>query len=575
MAEASFLDPKMLLGLGTFAFFFGVILLTIFKKINLPIQTVLFVCTIIIFGIGFLFRLFFSEEGTIGALLLPNEMLRGVILHPITAMLAGFFLAGALQASGGFDALRVILDKLRKSPLGLAGTLVIICHLPLLVQLPCGRIIAAALLPLLFSFGHQGMNLLTKSQLIIFIGAFSRSAWGTCGPSPIGGVAQMGEGFLGAHFVTASNGILRAPQSLSLMLGTGFMALFLKLITMKMYPKGTSLTEKKEDAADADTAGVPKGAPLSGYISLVIFVLALVFALFQGPIQFALRDYLPFPKMPVQTVLVAGSLLILLLTRVRVDDLMGGIILLPAASMAGGFMAAGALEATYGFAALAFLMEKIQQFPLLGIAGMMAIYVQLQAVVALACSRILYAALVPVLYYLGPAGKGLLTWEQLAIMLAAYSINAAAGCAQSPAGGCGMMSEGAIRAETGYLSGAFSLTGMAILMPLAAIAMKFQTLHYFDASAPASMAMLFGLTTVVIVVNGFVFKLVGERLGDDCDENWWVLFWGYLALTIFASIVFGYCMFGPGIGQLLQAAFGGAVISVVAMVLLAPRCLEA
>jgi len=573
MPEAleAFKDPRLLLGLFTFTLFFAIILLTIFRKINLPIQTVLFGSTILIFTIGFVYRLLFAPEGRTEALLLPNEMLRGVIIHPITAMLAGFFLAGALQASGGFDAIRVLLERLRTSPLGLAGTLVIICHLPLLVQLPCGRIIAAALLPLLFSFGSQGMGLLTKSQLIVFVGAFSRSAWGTCGPSPIGGVAQMGEGFLGAHYATASNGILRAPQSLSLILATGFMALFLKLITMKMYPKGTSLSEDGGQARQAETVT----APWSGYLALVIFAAALVFALFQGQIQFVLRDYVPFPKVPVQTVLVGGALLILVATRVRLEDFMAGIILLPAASMAAGFMAAGALEATYGFQALAKVMELLKEFPLLGVAGMMAIYVQLQAVVALACSRILYAALVPVLYYFGPGGSGLLTWEQLAIILAAYSINAAAGCAQSPAGGCGMMSEGAIRAETGYFSGAFSLTGMALLMPLAAIAMKFQTLSYFDGAVPSSFVMLFFLTALVLVVNWAVFAMVGERLGEDCDENWWVLFWGYLVATVFASVVFGYCLYGFHVTYLAQAAIGGALISVVAMLLLAPRCVEA
>ena len=573
MPEAllAFKDPRLILGLFTFILFFGVILLTVFRKINLPIQTVLFLCTIVIFLIGFVFRLFFSAEGKVDALLLPNEMLRGVIIHPITAMLAGFFLAGALNASGGFDAIRVILEKLRASPLGLTGTLVIICHLPLLVQLPCGRIIAAALLPLLFSFGSQGMGLLTKSQLIVFVGAFSRSAWGTCGPSPIGGVAQMGEGFLGAHYTSASNGILRAPQSLSLIVATGFMALFLKLITMKMYPKGTSLSDDEKGGSDKESGS----APLSGYIALFIFVSALFFALFQGQIQVLARDYIPFPIMPVQTVLVAASLLILLTTNVRLEDLMSGIILLPAASMAAGFMAAGALEATYGFQALAKLMELVLELPFLGVAGMMAIYVQLQAVVALACSRILYAAFVPVLYYFGPGGSNLINWEQLAIILAAYSINAAAGCAQSPAGGCGMMSEGAIRAETGYFSGAFSLTGMALLMPLAAIAMKFQTLSYFADDVESSFLMLLLLSILVLFVNWVVFSAVGERIGEDCDANWWVLFWGYLTATVAASIVFGYCMFGLDITAMAQSAVGGVIISVIAMVLLAPKCVEA
>ena len=39
-------------------------------------------------------------------MLLPNEFLGGIILHPITALLAGLFLAGGLKASGGFEALK-------------------------------------------------------------------------------------------------------------------------------------------------------------------------------------------------------------------------------------------------------------------------------------------------------------------------------------------------------------------------------------------------------------------------------------------------------------------------------------
>ena len=44
-----------------------------------------------------------------------------------------------------------------------------------------------------------------------------------------GGVGQIGEGFLGAFFPTASDGILRSPQAFALIIGTAITALFLKI----------------------------------------------------------------------------------------------------------------------------------------------------------------------------------------------------------------------------------------------------------------------------------------------------------------------------------------------------------
>ena len=203
------------LGYITLTIFVVTMVLTLFKKINLPVQTVLVLVSLVCLVFGAVVR--WVVEGPNSAILLPNEMIGGIILHPITALLGGLFLAGALTATNGFDALKVIINKLEKTPIGLVGTLVIIINLPVIASLPCGRIIAAALLPLLFAFGYEGgMGLLTKTQLVVLIGAFTRNAMGSCGPSPIGGVGQIGEGFLGAFFPTASDGILRSPQAFSL-----------------------------------------------------------------------------------------------------------------------------------------------------------------------------------------------------------------------------------------------------------------------------------------------------------------------------------------------------------------------
>jgi len=167
-------------GYITLSIFVITVILALFRKITLPIQTVLVLVTLIMLLIGVIERLL--AGGMASVLLLPNEVLGGIIVHPITALLAGLLLAGALEATGGFDAIRVILLKLNRSPLGLPGTLAILVNLPLLAQLPCGRIIAAAMLPLLFSFGAYGMRILGRNQIIILVAAFARNAFASCGP---------------------------------------------------------------------------------------------------------------------------------------------------------------------------------------------------------------------------------------------------------------------------------------------------------------------------------------------------------------------------------------------------------
>ena len=163
------------LGYINLGIFLALMLATLFGYIRTPVQTVLVISTVLCLIVGAVFK--YSAYGIQAVLLMPNEFLGGIILHPITALLTGLFLAGGLKASGGFEALKVLLRFLRRSPIGLVGTLVILINLPVISSLPCGRILAAALLPLLFTFGFEGgLGILTKSQLIVLIGAFTRNA---------------------------------------------------------------------------------------------------------------------------------------------------------------------------------------------------------------------------------------------------------------------------------------------------------------------------------------------------------------------------------------------------------------
>jgi hypothetical protein len=557
-------------GYITLSIFLITVILALFRKINLPIQTILVLVTLVMLLIGVCERLLVG--GMTSVLLLPNEILGGVIVHPITALLAGLYLAGALEATGGFEAIKAILLKLNKSPLGLPGTLVILVNLPLLAQLPCGRILAAALLPLLFSFGAYGMRILGRDQIIIVVAAFARNAFGSCGPSPIGGVGQSGEGLLGAFFPAASTGILRGPESLALMIGTSLMALFIAMITPLMYPEGSSLKDPKivaaaEAPAAAEAADIHP--PLTGYLSLIIFVAALLISLFQ-----------PLGKMPVQSVLVAAGILMLIVLAFKrgflkaTEALMGGIILLPASAMIAGFMAAGALAATGGFDALGTIMNGLSKFALLGVAGMLAIFVQLQTIIPLACSRILVAALVPVLYLFGPARFNHLSWEQLAVVMAAFIINATTSCAPSPVGGAGMMAEGTLRAETGYLKAGFSFVSMAIMAPIAAFTMKLMTLYSFSPEGTASrslgkLLLCLGLTVAIAIG---IMKGVRWMAARNAKGAWNANFAGFLAAGILAGGSLAFAVFGLDVLSLIQGGIGGGVAASL-IALMTPRTL--
>jgi hypothetical protein len=343
---------------------------------------------------------------------------------------------------------------------------------------------------------------------------------------------------------------LRGPQSFALLLGTAFMALFLKIITTKIYPEDSAL----RDAPPGVAAEAPKAAaPTRGYVSLVIFAVALLVSIFQ-----------PFGKYPVQTVLVVACLLIMLLCRVKLTDLMAGILLMPVTAMAAGFLAAGSLYLTGGFDALSSLLKGLSDFRVLGIAGMLAIFVQIQTIIPLSCSRILTAALVPTLYLFGPAGFGLVTWTQLAIVMSAYMINATTSCAPSPLGGAGMMAEGTLRAETGYLKGAFSFAAMAVMAPLAAVFMKFINLEIFTAAGFTQNlpAVLVG-AAVVVVINLIMIKLVGALTGANIQRGWNVQFGVFLVTGALAGAMLAFALYDFAWGAAAQGALGGLVAALL------------
>ena len=183
------------IGYVTLAVLFVCVLGPLFRVIPLPLQTILVLGTLFNLLIGSL-ALAIHGEGLAAILSLPTQVHGNIILLPIMALLSGFLMAGALEHSGAFGALRDIVARVQRTPLGLAGAAVLISQIPTIFAMPCGRIQAAALMPVIMGLGPEGIGLLGKRQMVVFVGAFAVNSAASCGPSQIGGVGQIGEGIL-------------------------------------------------------------------------------------------------------------------------------------------------------------------------------------------------------------------------------------------------------------------------------------------------------------------------------------------------------------------------------------------
>jgi hypothetical protein len=350
------------------------------------------------------------------------------------------------------------------------------------------------------------------------------------------------------------------------MLGTAVVALFLKLVSQKMFPNDVALREAPPGlATQGGGLASQVKAPVKGFIALGIFVVSLLIAIFQ-----------PLGKMPVQSVLVSGALLMILICRIRLNDLLEGIILLPVTAMAAGFLAAGALAATGGFKALATILNALVGIKILGVAGMLAIFVQFQTILPLSCARILTAALAPTLYLFGPAQFNFLTWSQLAIVMAAYIINATTSCGPSPLGGGGMMGEGTMRAETGFIKGAYTFASMGVMAPMAAIFMKFLNLSLFQPSDPGFTRNIIMIGAFAIVIAGVnvIFIFLGSRIFSlNASKNFFIQLIGFLVSGAIGGAILAFALFETEVPKILQGALGG-VIAAALIGLMAPKTLS-
>lgn len=534
-------------GYVTLAVLFICVLGPLFRVIPLPLQTILVLGTVVNLVIGAA-ALAFSGADLAAILSLPTQVHGNIILLPIMALLSGFLMAGALEHSGAFSALRLIVARMQHTPLGLVGTVVLITQIPTIFAMPCGRIQAAALLPVIMGLGPEGIGLLGKRQMVVFVGAFAANSAASCGPSQIGGVGQIGEGIIGKL------GYLQMPQEFGIMLGTAFTALFLYFFTTALdLEENIKLPERKAGAGQGELALT---APIGGYVSLLIFTLCLTGSVFGF-----------FGHTPITTILVIGTVLIMLVSGTGIQAVVSGIVLHPVTALIAGFLMAGSLAATGGFTALGCLVRFLGQQTVLGLAGMAVLFVQIETIVPMPCGRILAAALLPVIFALGPRtmmgehALGLFTENQIIVILAAFIVNAAASCGPSPIGGVGTIAEGIIRAEVGYLRSCQSFGIMMVMTPMAAVSMRFLGIPK-DPICPRN------LLTLAVLISGLLLASVGVlRLfrpdGSFTKGKKMATVLTFLVGGAFSGAVIAYAMdFRTPMG-ILQGALGGVLSSVL------------
>lgn len=211
--------------------FMGVLVLIILLQayIRVPIQTVLILLAIIIMVIG---------RAKI------QDLMAGLILHPIMAMTAGFLIAGALGLAGGFDVLIKGLSWLAQveiAPglplLGWVGVAVILANMPTIMPMPCGRILAAALMLGVFLFAAALATAYdlelesTAGQVMIsaLVAGFIVNAAASCGPSTLGGIGGIGEGNLGLPIGRSAR-----AQSAGIIIATGICTLIIAIVVQPL-----------------------------------------------------------------------------------------------------------------------------------------------------------------------------------------------------------------------------------------------------------------------------------------------------------------------------------------------------
>ena len=431
------------LGLIGLVMFFGVLIGSLKGWIPqdvLPVQSALILTAFLLVIIAFLF----------GKPIGIKDLMASIFLHPITALIGGFLVAGALEASGAFKAAINLLEKLAKTPLGLTGTVVVLVNMPTIFAMPCGRILAAALMPAAILFGFT-LARVKKDTLLasIVVFGFIVNAAASCGPSPLGGIGMIGEGMGGyplGSFINAQQiGIMLITAVAMISIRFVYKILPNESITAKLLAEGSG-----EDGGEENNKG-EKGVdiPKSGYFSFFFFLVGIA-------IVFIAR-----PSIPIQTILMFFVLVIMLVSRVSIKDLIGGVILHPIMAMISGFIIAGALVAIGSFDVLIQILIVMAGTPL-GFIGVIVILANIPTILPMPCGRIIAMSLMPGILLFGLKVSEITgnVWI-VPLVLVGFIINAAASCGPSPLGGIGGIGEGNLGTAIG-ISGRPQQVGIMI-----------------------------------------------------------------------------------------------------------------
>jgi hypothetical protein len=247
-----YLQTWFIVGLIALIIFFLTIifsLIGIIPQDRLPIQPALVVMALVIMVIAFIGHYIDPEVHLIGA----QDIAGMVIIHPITALTAGFLVAGGLEAAGAFAAAADALSRIEKlkfkgfTIFGFTGTVVILTNIPTLIAMPCGRILGAALMPAALFFGYRIAKSMGDARMVgVVVFPFIVNAAASCGPSPLGGIGTIGEGLSKMPI-----GSFTTAQSTGIMICTGVCALFMRFITF-MRPADLSDEDIRREKEEND-----------------------------------------------------------------------------------------------------------------------------------------------------------------------------------------------------------------------------------------------------------------------------------------------------------------------------------
>jgi len=434
----------------------------------LPLQTTLLLASALISLIGMLF----------GKTVNLSDVVTVTSLHPITATIAGFMLAGAMKSAGAFDAASDMIIKIMRSRLGFPFAVILLINIPTIFAMPCGRVWVSPLIPVAMTLGYalsKEKNNPVFSTMVVF--GLIVNAAASCGPSLIGGIGVLGEGM--GRF---SPGSFSNHQQAAIMFITTMTMILVRYIYKYIPSKGL-------DVVEANTRKIPE----YGYLTFIFFIAGLAVTVILKP------------AIPLQAILLVMTLFIMIVARLSIKDLIEGIMIHPLTAMVSGFILAGVLTVYGGFDVLLQFLEIVANNTPLGYTGVAILTVYFPLFFPMPCGRIIAVSLIPGVLMFGErlnqiSGNSM---AQPAILVA-FILAGAASCAPSPLGGIGSIGEGHLRLKR-FVSGRFQSLAIFFGVPVSALSVSLFGLSDLNFSLNIS---------VFCIASGIVSGFVINRLCD-------------------------------------------------------------